>query len=92
MNEKQYLRANKRVFLAITIIFAYITLSMLAALAVNHGDHFVRIVIQCLVSIGVIIISALVYLLFNRYGADTGTRTRDLRITNALLYQLSHIG
>ena len=25
-------------------------------------------------------------------GADTGTRTRDLRITNALLYQLSHIG
>ena len=25
MNEKQYLRANKRVFLAVTIIFAYIT-------------------------------------------------------------------
>ena len=25
-------------------------------------------------------------------GADTGTRTRDPRITNALLYQLSHIG
>ena len=24
--------------------------------------------------------------------ADGGTRTRDLRITNALLYQLSHIG
>ena len=24
--------------------------------------------------------------------ADTGTRTRDPRITNALLYQLSHIG
>ena len=46
MNEKQYLRANKRVFLAVTIIFAYITLTMLAALAVNHGDHFVRIVIQ----------------------------------------------
>ena len=62
MNEKQYLRANKRVFLAITIIFAYITLSMLAALAVNHGDHFVRIVIQCLVSVGVIIISVLGYL------------------------------
>ena len=25
-------------------------------------------------------------------GADTRTRTGDLRITNALLYQLSHIG
>ena len=25
-------------------------------------------------------------------GADTGTRTQDLRITNASLYQLSHIG
>ena len=33
MNEKQYLRANKRVFLAVTIIFSYITLTMLAALA-----------------------------------------------------------
>ena len=62
MNEKQYLRANKRVFLAVTIIFAYITLTMFAALAANHGDHFVRIVIQCLVSVGVIIISALGYL------------------------------
>ena len=37
MNEKQYLRANKRVFLAVTIIFAYITLTMLAALAASHG-------------------------------------------------------
>ena len=62
MNEKQYLRANKRVFLAVTIIFAYITLTMLAALAANHGDHFVRIMIQCLVSVGVIILSALGYL------------------------------
>ena len=62
MNEKQYLRANKRVFLAVTIIFAYITLTMLAALAASHGDHFVRIMIQCLVSVGVIIISALGYL------------------------------
>ena len=26
------------------------------------------------------------------FGADTRTRTEDLRITNALLYQLSHIG
>ena len=26
------------------------------------------------------------------YGADTRTRTGDPRITNALLYQLSHIG
>ena len=59
MNEKQYLRANKRVFLAVTIIFAYITLTMLAALAASHGDHFVRIMIQCLVSVGVIILSAL---------------------------------
>ena len=59
MNEKQYLRANKRVFLAVTIIFSYITLTMLAALAASHGDHFVRIMIQCLVSVGVIILSAL---------------------------------
>ena len=28
----------------------------------------------------------------NKYGADTRTRTGDPRITNALLYQLSHIG
>ena len=26
------------------------------------------------------------------HGADTGTRTPDPRITNALLYQLSHVG
>ena len=26
------------------------------------------------------------------YGAESGTRTRDLRITNALLYQLSYFG
>ena len=25
-------------------------------------------------------------------GADTGIRTQDLRITNAMLYQLSYIG
>ena len=62
MNEKQYLRANKRVFLAVTIIFAYITLTMLAALAASHGDHFVRIMIQCLFSVGVIILSARGYL------------------------------
>ena len=62
MNEKQYLRANKRVFLAVTIIFSYITLTMFAALAASHGDHFVRIMIQCLVSVGVIILSALGYL------------------------------
>ena len=62
MNEKQYLRANKRVFLAVTIIFSYITLTMLAALAASLGDHFVRIMIQCLVSVGVIILSALGYL------------------------------
>ena len=28
----------------------------------------------------------------NKKRADTRTRTGDLRITNALLYQLSHIG
>ena len=26
------------------------------------------------------------------FGAGNGTRTRDLRITNALLYQLSYFG
>jgi hypothetical protein len=26
------------------------------------------------------------------YGANGGTRTRDLRITSALLYHLSHVG
>ena len=26
------------------------------------------------------------------YGADDGTRTRDLLITNQLLYQLSYVG
>ena len=36
--------------------------TMLAALAASHGDHFVRIMIQCLVSVGVIILSALGYL------------------------------
>ena len=28
----------------------------------------------------------------SKYGADEGTRTLDLLITNRLLYQLSHIG
>lgn len=30
--------------------------------------------------------------LFDSNGADTPTRTEDLRITNALLYQLSYAG
>ena len=29
---------------------------------------------------------------FLRFRAEDGTRTRDLRITNALLYQLSYFG
>ena len=29
---------------------------------------------------------------FKFYGADDGTRTRDLMITNQLLYQLSYTG
>ena len=29
---------------------------------------------------------------FLRFRAESGTRTRDLRITNALLYQLSYFG
>ena len=42
--------------------------------------------------LGKLVLYQLSYYRILPFGADTGTRTRDLFITNELLYQLSHIG
>ena len=62
MTENQYLRANKRVFTVSVIVFAYIALTVLAALAVHQGAHAGRMAAQCITAVGVIIVSVIAYI------------------------------
>ena len=62
MTENQYLRANKRVFTVSVIVFAYIALTVLAALAVHQGAYAGRMAAQCITVVGVIIVSVIAYI------------------------------
>ena len=42
MNEEQYSRANKRVLLAIVVVFGYIAATLMLALGVSHGGSSYR--------------------------------------------------
>ena len=44
MNEEQYSRANKRVLLAIVVVFGYIAATLMLALGVSQGGHAAKIV------------------------------------------------
>ena len=52
MNSQQYNRANKRVFLAVIIVFAYIAFTLFAAVVRKDAD-ITRISIQLVVAIAV---------------------------------------
>ena len=56
MNSQQYNRANKRVFLAVIIVFAYIAFTLFAAVGTKDAD-ITRISIQLVAAIAVIVIA-----------------------------------
>ena len=61
MNSQQYSRANKRVFLAVIIVFAYIAFTLFAAFGIKDADT-TRIIIQLVAAIAVIVISIIAFL------------------------------
>ncbi len=61
MNSQQYSRANKRVFLAAIIVFAYIAFTLFAAFGIKGADT-TRIIIQLVAAIAVIVISIIAFL------------------------------
>lgn len=61
MNSQQYNRANKRVFLAAIIVFAYIAFTLFAAFGIKGADT-TRIIIQLVAAIAVIVISIIAFL------------------------------
>ena len=58
MNSQQYNRANKRVFLAAIIVFAYIAFTLFAAFGTKEADA-TRIIIQLVAAIAVIVIAVI---------------------------------
>ena len=71
MNEEQYSRANKRVLLAIVVVFGYIAATLMLALVVSQGGHASKIMMEAVTAAAVIVISVAAYL-----GKRT-TRTGD---------------
>ena len=54
MNEEQYSRANKRVLLAIVVVFGYIVATLMLALGVSQGGHAAKIVMAAVIVISVV--------------------------------------
>lgn len=61
MNSQQYSRANKRVFLAAIIVFAYIAFTIFAAFGIKGADT-TRIIIQLVAAIAVIVVSIIAFI------------------------------
>lgn len=61
MNSQQYNRANKRVFLAAIIVFAYIAFTLFAAFGIKGADT-TRIIIQLVAAIAVIVVSIIAFI------------------------------
>ena len=55
MNEEQYSRANKRVLLAIVVVFGYIAATLMLALGVSQGGHAAKIVMEAVTAAAVIV-------------------------------------
>ena len=62
MNEEQYSRANKRVLLAIVVVFGYIAATLMLALVVSQGGHASKIMMEAVTAAAVIVISVVAYL------------------------------
>ena len=62
MSEEQYSRANKRVLLAIVVVFGYIVATFMLALGVSQGEHAAKIMIEAVTAAAVIVISVVAYL------------------------------
>lgn len=58
---QQYNRANKRVFLAVIIVFAYIAFTLFAAVGTKDAD-ITRISIQLVAAIAVIVIAVIAFI------------------------------
>lgn len=78
MKENQYLRANKRVFIASAVVFAYITVTVTAALLVHAGAHTGDMIMQLAAAIGVLVVSSVVY------AAKKTTRTCAVTLVTAM--------
>ena len=61
MNSQQYSRANKRVFMAVIIVFAYIAFTLFAAVGTKDAD-ITRISIQLVAAIAVIVIAVIAFI------------------------------
>ena len=61
MNSQQYSRANKRVFMAVIIVFAYIAFTLFAAVGTKDAD-ITRISIQLVAAIAVMVISIIAFI------------------------------
>ena len=61
MNSQQYNRANKRVFLAAIIVFAYIAFTLFAAFGSKEPDA-TRVIIQLDAAIAVIVIAVIAFI------------------------------
>lgn len=81
MNSQQYNRANKRVFLAVIIVFAYIAFTLFAAVVRKDAD-ITRISIQLVVAIAVIVIAVIAFITKrdSRTGALILGKRHDSRI------------
>ena len=77
MNSQQYNRANKRVFLAAIIVFAYIAFTLFAAFGIKGADT-TRIIIQLVAAIAVIVISIIAFL------TKRNSRTGALMMVSAM--------
>ena len=75
MNSQQYNRANKRVFLAAIIVFAYIAFTLFAAFGTKEADA-TRIIIQLVAAIAVIVIAVIAFITKrdSRTGRKAGSR------------------
>ena len=62
MNNQQFNRANQKVFIAVIIVFAYVAFSLFAALGVEGGKNFVGKLVQLIVAIAVIVVSAIAFM------------------------------
>ncbi len=69
MNSQQYSRANKRVFMAVIIVFAYIAFTLFAAVGIKGADT-TRIIIQLVAAMEVIVIFIMAF--FKKRTSRTG--------------------
>lgn len=83
MNSQQYNRANKRVFLAVIIVFAYIAFTLFAAVGTKDAD-ITRISIQLVAAIAVIVIAVIAFI--TKRDSRTGALILVSAMTAGLFY------